>query len=260
MYIRRKVFSILEDENGEERYFSTTDITMENEEEKLFSVIELEQREFGNKENKAKTRKWRMQQGKEILEKERGAKFQGVLAEKTRRAIDSDFYNTNTGNLDVDFKNIDKNSNIKSQQNKLLETARDRSYEGDSRFRRVQQRQQRGVKKIRGAKVEPEYNPLRDKGTRIRQLSPQHQEQLFRNREARRLAAEGAAKKATENTTKTTIQQATKTAAKETAEEVVKKGSRLGKGGKIALGLTGAAALGYGVKKAYDHYKNKNKK
>lgn len=40
MYIRRKVFSLLQDETGEERYFSTTDVTLENEEERTFSVAE----------------------------------------------------------------------------------------------------------------------------------------------------------------------------------------------------------------------------
>lgn len=53
MYVRRKVFSLLEDsETGEEKYFSTTDVTLE----------ELEQREFGNKENKIKRRIWERKQ------------------------------------------------------------------------------------------------------------------------------------------------------------------------------------------------------
>ena len=34
MYIRRKVFSLLQDETGEERYFSTTDVTLENDKKK----------------------------------------------------------------------------------------------------------------------------------------------------------------------------------------------------------------------------------
>ena len=38
MYIRRKVFSLLHDETGEERYFSTTEINLE--EERIFSVDE----------------------------------------------------------------------------------------------------------------------------------------------------------------------------------------------------------------------------
>ena len=42
MYIRRKVFSLLHDENGEERYFSTTDIVLEDEEERLFSLVDDE--------------------------------------------------------------------------------------------------------------------------------------------------------------------------------------------------------------------------
>ena len=49
MYIRRKVFSLLQDENGEERYFSTTDYEY--------------QKEFGNRENKAARKAWEAQQG-----------------------------------------------------------------------------------------------------------------------------------------------------------------------------------------------------
>ena len=40
MYIRRKVFSLLHDEAGEERYFSTTEINLEDAEERIFSVNE----------------------------------------------------------------------------------------------------------------------------------------------------------------------------------------------------------------------------
>ena len=40
MYIRRKVFSLLQDETGEERYFSTTEVTLED----------IEQREFARKD------------------------------------------------------------------------------------------------------------------------------------------------------------------------------------------------------------------
>ena len=40
MYIRRKVFSLLHDETGEERYFSTTEVTLED----------IEQREFARKD------------------------------------------------------------------------------------------------------------------------------------------------------------------------------------------------------------------
>ena len=54
MYIRRKVFSLLQDETGEERYFSTTDITMEDAEQRIFSLNEYddgyEQREYADKE------------------------------------------------------------------------------------------------------------------------------------------------------------------------------------------------------------------
>ena len=48
MYIRRKVFSLLQDETGEERYFSTTDVTLEDAEERLYSINEEdpEQKDF----------------------------------------------------------------------------------------------------------------------------------------------------------------------------------------------------------------------
>ena len=53
MYIKRKVFSLLQDETGEERYFSTTDVTLENEEERTFSVAEdaesLEEKDSSDK-------------------------------------------------------------------------------------------------------------------------------------------------------------------------------------------------------------------
>lgn len=74
MYIRRKVFSLLQDETGEERYFSTREILMEDEEERLFSIIDdeeyLEQREFGKVKaaNKAAKRAWEISQGKSIVD------------------------------------------------------------------------------------------------------------------------------------------------------------------------------------------------
>lgn len=57
MYIRRKVFSLLHDETGEERYFSTREILMEDKEEKLFSTLDeeiLEQKEFGRRQKLAR--------------------------------------------------------------------------------------------------------------------------------------------------------------------------------------------------------------
>lgn len=56
MYIRRKVFSLLQDETGEERYFSTTDVTLENEEERTFSVAlnKLARKHSGSLDTKTK--------------------------------------------------------------------------------------------------------------------------------------------------------------------------------------------------------------
>ena len=52
MYIRRKVFSLLQDETGEEKYFSTTDITMEDVEQRIFSVKEEDDEEKKDKKKK----------------------------------------------------------------------------------------------------------------------------------------------------------------------------------------------------------------
>ena len=52
MYIRRKVFSLLQDETGEERYFSTTDITLEDAEQRIFSVKDEEEEEKPKKRSK----------------------------------------------------------------------------------------------------------------------------------------------------------------------------------------------------------------
>ena len=54
MYTRRKVFSLLQDsETGEEKYFSTTNINLEDAEERIFSINEedeAEEREFARKD------------------------------------------------------------------------------------------------------------------------------------------------------------------------------------------------------------------
>ena len=52
MYIRRKVFSLLNVE-GEEKYFSTNEITLEDLEEKIFSINEEEEKEFSEKKRKS---------------------------------------------------------------------------------------------------------------------------------------------------------------------------------------------------------------
>lgn len=53
MYIRRKVYSVAVDENGEEKLFSTTEIMSEESYlEKLYSENEPEQKEFNSKAQK----------------------------------------------------------------------------------------------------------------------------------------------------------------------------------------------------------------
>jgi len=81
MYIRRKVFSLLQDETGEERYFSTTE----------FINYDLEQREFGKKQKNARAIA-RANQGAEAAAnkaaKERARIEAGIKAVKEAGGID----------------------------------------------------------------------------------------------------------------------------------------------------------------------------
>ena len=51
MYIRRKVFSLLQNEEGEQKLFSVKDINIENVEEKTFSLKEDAEEITINKED-----------------------------------------------------------------------------------------------------------------------------------------------------------------------------------------------------------------
>lgn len=133
MYIRRKVFSLLQDgETGEEKYFSTTDVTLDNLEERIFSISipteeELEQREFGARQRKQNRKLARsihnaeMQANKAAKAQEKAAKIVSnpanlvdekkmeeaqKLTKKAQKAVESS--NRNAGQASQQVKNISK--------------------------------------------------------------------------------------------------------------------------------------------------------
>ena len=131
MYIRRKVFSLLQDgETGEEKYFSTTDVTLDNLEERIFSISteeELEQREFGARQRKQNRKLARsihnaeMQANKAAKAQEKAAKIVSnpanlvdekkmeeaqKLTQKAQKAVESS--NRNAGQASQQVKNISK--------------------------------------------------------------------------------------------------------------------------------------------------------
>lgn len=126
MYIRRKVFSLLQDgETGEEKYFSTTDVTLDNLEERIFSISipteeELEQREFGARQRKQNRKLARsihnaeMQANKAAkivsnpanLVDEKKMEEAQKLTKKAQKAVESS--NRNAGQASQQVKNISK--------------------------------------------------------------------------------------------------------------------------------------------------------
>lgn len=126
MYIRRKVFSLLQDgETGEEKYFSTTDVTLDNLEERIFSISipteeELEQREFGARQRKQNRKLARsihnaeMQANKAAkivsnpanLVDEKKMEEAQKLTQKAQKAVESS--NRNAGQASQQVKNISK--------------------------------------------------------------------------------------------------------------------------------------------------------
>ena len=90
MYIRRKVFSTVIDENGEEKYFSTNEII--NEEDYLDEVMysDLEEREFASKRNLKKLIKTVNEvssEGDRTLTPQLSKVLAGKKARKTARKI-----------------------------------------------------------------------------------------------------------------------------------------------------------------------------
>lgn len=174
MYIRRKVFSLLQNGNGEERYFSTKEILMEDEEERLFSIVDnedLEQREFGNKENKAKTRKWRMENA---LNQEIQDISRSPLDSETKKSMIERRIQASKDNRILPTEGPGRK--ILDSETKKLASAQE-SLLNRSRQFGANEQQVRGVKKIKGAK--PTNQIVKSKQERIQNLSPEYKKRYI---------------------------------------------------------------------------------
>ena len=174
MYIRRKVFSLLQNGNGEERYFSTKEILMEDEEERLFSIVDnedLEQREFGNKENKAKTRKWRMENA---LNQEIQDISRSPLDSETKKSMIERRIQASKDNRILPTEGPGRK--ILDSETKKLASAQEALLNRSRQFGANEQ-QVRGVKKIKGAK--PTNQIVKSKQERIQNLSPEYKKRYI---------------------------------------------------------------------------------
>lgn len=245
MYIRRKVFSLLQDEMGEERYFSTREILLENEEERLFSLVEddedLEQREFGNKENKAKRKAWERKQADNLgaaIENKTGFKMtpgDKVRAYRLKNVADTHggvarYIDADTGKyIDILSDAVeldDSGNNIKRTVNHRINT--------------------RAINKSKNGKI-TKSGLLRDinQDAIISDLGDTNNVHINADRYEKIRTGGGKMKTSIEKSTK------------EATEKVAKKGSRFGKAGKVALGTAAVLGTAYGAKKLYDRKKKK---
>lgn len=255
MYIRRKVFSRVIDENGEERYFSTT---------------ELEQREFGNKENKRLNREWAIEQE---LDKTKDAKR---LKKLEGEAGIFDFKKKNEiSDIKQRMQNIREAATDKDivTQTELLRKSRERNKPAQQstlqeRYKNLDPQTKKAIKKkvnakklereIKDRETAEEKRKLRAKNKptpeptlkeRYKNLDPQKKEELKRRVENRKL----------QDKKKGSIMYKIS----DNAKKVWNGNKGLGKvGNRAAIIGTGVAATGatlYGIHKARQNRKDKEK-
>lgn len=336
MYIRRKVFSLLQDENGEERYFSTTDIVLEDEEERLFSLVEdeeyLEQKEFGRRQKLARKAE-RAAQNAEMhsnksakLEKETAKILNNPKSsiedlEKASKNIEKSQRLSNSATREADFAietALKKNPTVPNDISRKIKIGsgngvgsgtvevtplgksgisrvelstngrKGQTFGGGSGIRTV-----RRLRDNEGVLVNNSYINTRSSSVGVSGTNQAQNWELENQRSrvekklkdkranefgitrgkdrgstyksnkaaerARIAAEEQAAREAAEKATKTTSKEVANTVAKETGENLAKKGFKLGKGGKIALGTAAGLGALYGAKKLYDKNKKDNK-
>lgn len=240
MYIRRKVFSLLQDEMGEERYFSTTDIVMEDEEERLFSIVDEEQREFARRDYEGLT-----EAQQRVLKRHRSEYARDLnrmrndrSAENIKKILQDNGWNN------IQTTDVVEGAGIKSTLKANIGSNGLDNYDTVSRrasntIRKGALEQSSNAKKIMRDELE---RGLYDDEVKSVERAQERLKNMKANKAARE-AAEEAAKKA--------IPQ------KVTVEKVAKKGFKLGKGGKIALGAALVGGTAYGAKKLYDRNKKK---
>ena len=238
MYIRRKVFSLLQDETGEERYFSTTDIVMEDEEERLFSIVDEEQREFARRDYEGLTEA--QQRDLRTRRNELAKEF------NKRRHIynDEDFLEdlNDSKNRFLERKKAGKSSKYNSIEDVIKSNER---RERESLIQRLKGKKQLAYDTIKHNYSYGEYGPSGPSKKSIKNVPDILNKNSNEN---------GKVVKEVINESKNVVP---KKISKETAKEVSKKGFKLGKAGKIALGAALVGGTAYGTKKLYDRNKKK---
>ena len=151
MYIRRKVFSLLQDENGEEKYFSTREILMEDEEERLFSILDeedLEQREFGRKQKLA--RKAERAAHNAEMHTNRAAKLmkktEAVLQDPKSSSKDIERLSKNKDKIERLSKSVDR------EVDSAIETALKKNPKSSNNYREIKIGSGESKKAVRGGK------------------------------------------------------------------------------------------------------------
>lgn len=250
MYIRRKVFSLLQDEMGEERYFSTTDIVLEDEEERLFSLVDdedLEQKEFARKDYEGLTeaqqrvlKRHRSEYARSLnkLRNERSAKnIKKILEDRgwnniqTSNVVEGGGVKSTIG-ADVSANSLD---NYDTLSRRTSNTIRNEALKTSSDAKKIMRDElERGI-------YDDEVKSVEKASERLKNM---------KDNKASKKAAEKVA-----GTAKT----APSRVAEEAAEKVTKRSLKLGKGGKIALGTAAGLGALYGAKKLYDKNKKDNK-
>lgn len=260
MYIRRKVYSLLQDESGEEKLFSTTE-------------FELEQKEFANKHNKELKRQWQMQKGYDKTMK----LYPDLSKKEQNRYISAKNSKTLPGDGSKGYEAMNKEvRKIADRQETLLNRGRETTINGVEVRENTQRR--RGVKKVKGAKVATPITPESIKARKSELMSRYESKGGTRanlvNRVNSRKQQEAAkvAQQTTQTATQSTTQAATKQAEK-AVQNVVKDNNQTKQGlmkrattwakknPKLAIGGSlGALAVGGTGGMLYRNYKkNKDK-
>lgn len=269
MYIRRKVFSLLQDgEIGEEKYFSTTDVTLDNLEERIFSISipteeELEQREFGARQRKQNRKLARsihnaeMQANKATKAQEKAAKIVSnpanlvdekkmeeaqKLTQKAQKAVESS--NRNAGQASQQVKNISKTRKSVATNPGGLEIKNQGA--GD-----ITVKEEGG--NVTAHKVAPKKNGQTTTTVKTTSTKPNVVVDKMTSKGPKKVSTE-AVKKSAEKTQKV-AEVAQKKTTKD-SKKILNGAKKLmnTKAGKIAGGVALAGAM-IGAKKLYDHNK-----
>ena len=141
MYIRRKVFSLLQDEMGEERYFSTREIILE--------VVEyLEQKEFGRKQKLARKAERAAQNAE--MHTNRAAKLmkktEAVLQDPKSSSKDIERLSKNKDKIERLSKSVDR------EVDSAIETALKKNPKSSNNYREIKIGSGESKKAVRGGK------------------------------------------------------------------------------------------------------------